>query len=86
MQGGGGGPRKATLGRKNLSFRKGGPQKAALMGVKVFISERWSWSHNSWIFKFKKFIFHKSKITKVRATWKVTYLGAKVFRFARLWP
>lgn len=54
------------------------------LGVKVFISERWSWSHNFWLFFKKRFIFNKSKITKVRATWKLTYLGAKVFLFCKV--
>lgn len=36
LQGGGGGPRKATLGCKSLLFRKGGPRKATLYGCKSF--------------------------------------------------
>jgi hypothetical protein len=62
----------------------GGPRKATL-GCKSFHFGRLSWSHNSWILK-SFFSFPTSHIRKVQATWKVTYLGAKVFSFCKGGP
>ncbi len=80
----GGGPRTATLRCKSLSFRKVVLERKATLGCKMFFILEGG--RGAIILGFKKrFSFSTSQITKVRATWKVTYLGAKVFfHFARL--
>jgi hypothetical protein len=81
----GGGPRTATLRCKSLSFRKVVLERKATLGCKMFFILEGG--RGAIILGFKKrFSFSTSQITKVRATWKVTYLGAKVFFILQGWP
>jgi hypothetical protein len=65
------GTTSTSLGCKSFSF-------SISQTMKVRTACKW-WPLNEWQLSGVKVFISTSQITKVRATWKVTYLGAKVF-------